>query len=82
MTNSLRLLAVLLAFSFNDSSLGQAYPVKPVRFIVSTAPGASPTDISARLIARHHEKRIGQSITVENRPGANNTIAPKAVMSI
>ena len=47
---------------------------RPVEFVVGFAAGGG-TDIVARLFARHLEPRIGQPLTVVNRPGASSEIA-------
>ncbi|WP_237213094.1 tripartite tricarboxylate transporter substrate binding protein [Falsiroseomonas oryziterrae] len=49
-------------------------PDRPVELVVGFAPGGG-TDIVARLFARHLETRLGQPITVVNRPGASSEVA-------
>lgn len=51
-----------------------AYPDKAVRFIVPYAPGGLP-DTVARIVAQRLESRLGQSVIVDNRPGANGGVA-------
>jgi tripartite-type tricarboxylate transporter receptor subunit TctC len=57
----------------------QAYPTKPVRFIVATAAGGL-SDTHARLIGQWLSKRLGQPFVVKNRPGAAGNIATEAVV--
>jgi len=55
------------------------YPTRPVRIIVGFAAGGAP-DILARLIGQWLSDRLGQPFVVENRPGANGTIAVETVI--
>ena len=57
----------------------QAYPTRPVRMIVVTAPGGAQ-DIIARLIGQWLSERLGQPFVVENRPGGGGNIATEAVV--
>ncbi len=51
-----------------------AYPDKPVKLLVGSPPGA-PSDIATRLLAERLGERWKQVITVENKPGAGNSLA-------
>jgi tripartite-type tricarboxylate transporter receptor subunit TctC len=57
----------------------QAYPTRPVRWIVPMAAG-NPPDIVARLVGQWLSERLGQSFVIENRPGAGGTIGTEAVV--
>jgi tripartite-type tricarboxylate transporter receptor subunit TctC len=59
-------------------AFAQAYPDKPIKLIVTVAPGG-PMDTIARFMGQEMQKRLGQPVVVENRPGAGSTIAAKAV---
>ncbi|MBN8964574.1 MAG: tripartite tricarboxylate transporter substrate binding protein [Rhizobiales bacterium] len=56
----------------------QDWPVRPVKLIVPTGPGAA-TDVMARLLADGVSKTLGQPVVVENAPGASGIIAHQAV---
>ena len=58
--------------------LAQAYPAKPIKFIVPFSAG-SATDIVARTVGEVMGKSMGQSIVIENRLGAGGTIAAAQV---
>jgi tripartite-type tricarboxylate transporter receptor subunit TctC len=55
----------------------QEWPQRPVTMIVSQSAGASP-DVMARLLADRLTKALGQSVIVENKPGAGNVIGAQA----
>jgi tripartite-type tricarboxylate transporter receptor subunit TctC len=55
------------------SSWAQPWPTKPVRVIVTFSPGGS-SDIVARLIGAPLQAELGQSVIVDNKPGAGGTI--------
>ena len=54
-------------------AIAQNYPAKPVRLIIPFPPGGA-TDIFGRVLAQKLGELIGQSVVVENRPGAGGTI--------
>lgn len=55
-----------------------AYPVKPIRLIVAVPPGG-PADTLSRLISPRLTEALGQTIVIDNRPGANGNIAYETV---
>src|SRR5262249_60441771 len=69
-------LAVLLAADLPASA--QPYPSKPVKVVVSHAAGSSP-DVVARLVTNHLAQRLNQTIVVENKVGANGSLAVEQV---
>lgn len=76
-------LAAIAATGFPAISHGQApagYPNKPIRFIVPYAPGGFP-DTVARILAQRLGDRLGQSVVIDNRPGANGGVAAGVLTS-
>src|SRR5258706_2306792 len=55
-------------------ALGQNFPSKPIRILVPTIAGSAP-DVRVRQIAPKLSDAVGQPVIVDNRPGANGTIA-------
>ena len=70
---ALSLAALGLAFA-TVPAFAQAWPDKPLRIMVGASPGGG-TDILARMLAEKFATDLKQSVVVENRPGASNTIA-------
>ena len=55
-----------------------AFPNRPVTVVVPNPPGGG-TDFAARLFQEAMSQGLGQSVVVENRPGANGNLAINAV---
>jgi tripartite-type tricarboxylate transporter receptor subunit TctC len=72
------LLAAAFGASFASPALAQAWPVRPVKIIVSL-PAGSSADTVARVLARQLQKAIGQPFFVENRVGAGGNLAADLV---
>ena len=61
--------------AFGGIAQAQQFPTRAVTLIVPWPPGGS-TDIAMRSLAQATEKHLGQSIVIENRPGAAGTLGP------
>jgi len=72
------LLALAGAVAFAGATQAQPYPSKPVRLVVGFAAGSGP-DIIARAVGAQLGADLGHNFIVENRLGANGTIAAKTV---
>jgi tripartite-type tricarboxylate transporter receptor subunit TctC len=57
----------------SDASAADAYPARPVRWIVPYPPGGT-TDILARIMGQWLSEHLGQQVLIDNRPGAGNNI--------
>src|SRR5215475_5253420 len=76
------ILAALLAACFClfavSPAAAQHYPNRVIKMIVPFPPGG-PIDTMGRLIAHELSARLGQEVSVENRPGAGSAVGSKAV---
>ena len=70
--------ALLWLFVAGGALAQDAYPNRPIRIIVPTAPGG-PSDVGARLIAAELTKRWGKQVVVDIRPGAGTIIGTDLV---
>jgi tripartite-type tricarboxylate transporter receptor subunit TctC len=71
--------AMLGVSALAPATAAGAYPNRPITLVVPSAPGGS-TDIVARLIGAQMAKDFGQSVVVENRPGASGNIGTEYVV--
>ncbi|RSE83923.1 tripartite tricarboxylate transporter substrate binding protein [Achromobacter denitrificans] len=70
----------LLASMSATGAEGDAYPSRPIRFIVPIGPGSSG-DTMTRTFAEHLRKVAGQATLVENRPGAELSLGTQVALS-
>src|SRR5262244_1291649 len=70
--------AAALAASGSDPARAQVWPDKPIKLIISFAPGGVH-DTLARVLQPKLTEALGQPIVIENRPGAGGNIAAEAV---
>jgi tripartite-type tricarboxylate transporter receptor subunit TctC len=71
-------LSLLIALA-SLAAAQQAFPTKPIRFILPNAPGGS-NDVVARIIGEKMTANWGQQVVVDSRPGGNNVIAAEALL--
>jgi tripartite-type tricarboxylate transporter receptor subunit TctC len=70
----IRLLLALLAVAAAAPASAQAWPDRPVKFVMS-APAGSSIDVLGRMIADKLKDKLGQPVIVENKPAAGGTVA-------
>ncbi len=61
-------------------AMGADYPTRPIKWVVGYPPGGA-TDIIARLIGVRLQEKLGQTVVIENKPGAGNNIATESVIN-
>ena len=72
------LVSVLALAAMPTGASSQSYPNRPIRVIVPIGAGGL-TDIVARTVAERLEKRLGQPIVIENKPGAGGMLGADIV---
>ncbi len=72
-------LAVAAVLALAPVAHAQDYPSKPIKILVGFAPGGG-TDVTTRVLAPRLSERLGQTVIVENRPGAAGNIATEAAV--
>ena len=70
--------ACVASVVFAGNALAQAYPSKPVKFVVASV--GSPQDVVGRLYAQKIAESWGQPVVIENRAGAGVLISAQAVV--
>src|SRR5262245_27308977 len=71
--------AVAVLPAVSQFAWAQSYPDRPVKIVVPVAPSGS-YDIVGRALADQLSKRLGQTVVVENRPGAGTVVGTQAVI--
>ena len=77
-TETTRTLAAVVLLAFHGLAGAQAYPARPIRLIVPTAPGNTTSNV-AHLIGQKLTDSWGQQVIVDNRPGGNLVIGTDIV---
>ncbi|MCA0250546.1 MAG: tripartite tricarboxylate transporter substrate binding protein [Proteobacteria bacterium] len=75
---SLSIMAFVLAALVGVQAQAADYPEKPITVIVPFPPGGS-SDVTARLVSKKLAERVGQSIVIDNKGGANGSIGATAL---
>jgi tripartite-type tricarboxylate transporter receptor subunit TctC len=75
------LAGTLAASSSANRAFAQAYPNKPIRWVVPYAPGGLP-DTVARIVAQRLQDKLGQGVVIENKPGANGSVAASSLATV
>ncbi|MGZ5147886.1 MAG: Bug family tripartite tricarboxylate transporter substrate binding protein, partial [Burkholderiales bacterium] len=82
---SLPVAVALLALTHASLTVGGAltestFPTRPVRIVVPYPPGASPNDVTARILQPKLAEQLHQQVVIDNRPGAASTIGTDLVV--
>ena len=73
-----RLLLVFTLAALLPTAWGQAWPNRPIKIIVPSATGSAP-DTMTRLLGIELQKRLGQSVVADNKPGAGGALGADIV---
>ena len=73
----MKLLSLLVGMLLAVPAVAQDYPNKPIRIITAFGPGTA-TDIAARVIGQDIAVQTGQTVVIENKPGAEGQIAAQS----
>ncbi|RTZ43389.1 tripartite tricarboxylate transporter substrate binding protein [Candidimonas sp. SYP-B2681] len=77
---NLAIVAATIACLTVGAASAADFPDRPVRMVIGYSAGG-PTDVIARVVAKHMSSHLGQSVVVENKPGASAHIAANDVMN-
>ena len=77
---ALLIITVVALCAGTGAALAADYPSRPIKWIVGYPPGGT-TDVLARIMAQALTERLGQTVIVENKPGAGNNIGTEAVVN-
>ena len=72
-------LFTLITLFTATGALAADYPVRPIKWVVPYTPGGT-TDVLARIVAQWLSEKLGQSVIVENKPGAGTVVGTQFVV--
>ncbi len=74
-----RMITVLVLSFATSMAIAQNWPSKPIKIVLQFPPGGS-TDVVARILAQSLTTSLGQTVIIENKPGADGAIAAEYVL--